>query len=141
MKIAPYSFATTPAVRDEAKKTLASGKSLIVEVGDPHNQKAVSDFLSSPAFQKDVAVGVVVGGVVGTAAGVVINQITQAHPAVGVAGEILLGIFGGLLGGAVVQDAAATARQAPIGKVMNPSPTVKIDYDPQARHLIAQLVQ
>jgi F0F1-type ATP synthase assembly protein I len=145
MKLAPSSFAANPHTFEDAKTKFAKGEALILEVGSSHDEKAISHFLSSPNFQKDVAVGVGVGGVTGVLVGVVVDQITQANPAAGIVGKLLLGIIGGVVGGIVAKEAAAVANQTPAGlastgrKVLPPA--VDITYDPQAGHLFAQLMQ
>jgi uncharacterized membrane protein YeaQ/YmgE (transglycosylase-associated protein family) len=147
MKIAPSSFATDLQFRQNAKDAFAKGEDLVLEVGGSHDEKAISYFLSLPAFQKDVAVGATVGGAAGVAAGVVIDQITQAHPAAGILGKFFLGMIGCVVGGVVAQEAAAVARQTSTGNaatgrtVLPQSPAVDIAYDPQAGQLIARLMQ
>jgi hypothetical protein len=58
MKISPSTFVIQPRVIEEAKKILAGGEPLILEVGGTHDEKAINEYLSSPNFQKDVLVGV-----------------------------------------------------------------------------------
>jgi uncharacterized membrane protein YeaQ/YmgE (transglycosylase-associated protein family) len=147
MKIAPASYATDLQIRTNAKEAFEKGEKLILE-GGPHDEKAISHFLSSPDFQKNVMVGAGVGTVVGVAAGVVVDQITQAHPAAGVLGKFFLGVIGGIVGGGIAaQEASDVARQTATGKaatgskVLYQSPAVAISYDAQTGHLIAGLMQ
>jgi uncharacterized membrane protein YeaQ/YmgE (transglycosylase-associated protein family) len=145
MKITPSSLVINPREIEEAKTKFAVGEPLILDVGGVHDEKAISQFLSSDNFQKDVVVGAGAGGVAGVLVGVAVDQITQAHPVAGIVGKILLGIIGGVVGGAVAKEAAAVARPTPAGmaatgqKVLPPA--VKVTYDPQAGHLFAQLMQ
>lgn len=150
MQLAVDSFATYHNIRKEAAERFANGEALILKGGGSHDEKAVSQLLSLPDFQKDVAVGAGVGGAAGLAAGILVEQITHVHPAAGVAGKILLAIFGGLgsvIGGVVAREASAEARQIPTGrapvrgKLLAPSPTVEIGYNPQTRELFARLMQ
>jgi uncharacterized membrane protein YeaQ/YmgE (transglycosylase-associated protein family) len=153
MRIAASSFATDGRIRQQASVAFANGEALILEGGAPHDEKAISYFLSSPDFQKDmdqgsiVAAGAVVGGTIGVAAGAVVDQLIQTHPAAGILGKLLLGILGSALGGIVAQEASAAALEIPAGKavagrkVLGTAPAVEIAYDPQADHLIAQLKQ
>jgi len=146
MKITPSLLAANPKTTFENAKTqFAKGEPLILESGGSHDEKAISQFLSSPNFQQDVAVGVGVGGVTGVLVGALVDEITRANPAAGIAGKILLGIVGGVVGGIVANKAAAVAPHTPAGmnatvpKVLPPA--VAITYDPQKGHLFAQLMQ
>jgi uncharacterized membrane protein YeaQ/YmgE (transglycosylase-associated protein family) len=148
MKIAPSSYATDLQIRTNAKEAFEKGEKLILEGGGPHDEKAISNFLSSPDFQKNVAVGAGVGTAVGVVAGVVVDQITQAHPAAGILGKFFLGVIGGIVGGGIAaQEASDVARRTATGKaaagdkVLYQAPAVAIDYDPRSGQLIARLMQ
>ncbi|MGA3047243.1 MAG: hypothetical protein ABSD67_11505 [Terracidiphilus sp.] len=132
MKISPSTFVIQPRVIEEAKKILAGGEPLILEVGGTHDEKAINEYLSSPNFQKDVLVGAGAGTVTGMLVGAVVSEITRANPLVGIASTLLMGVVGAAIGGAAANEAAAVAR---------PTPAVKVTYDPKARHLVAQLLQ
>lgn len=147
MLIAPSSFATNPRIRKDAETALAKGEVLILEGRGSHDEKAIRSLTGSPDFQKNIVVGAGVGAALGVAAGIVVDQITQTHPVAGIVGKLLLGVIGGAVGGTVAKEAAAVARQTPMGKaaaagkVLNQSPAVDISYDPQTGRLFAQLMQ
>lgn len=145
MKITPSAFAINPRIREEAGSALANGEQVILEATASHDQQAIRSLTSSPDFQKDIAAGAVVGGAAGVLAGVVVDQITQTHPVVGVMGKLLLGVIGSVVGGAVAKEAAAAARQASAEKAAEGNvlkkPAVDIGYDPKTGHLFAQLMQ
>ena len=146
MIIAASTFATDHRIRKEAESAFAKGEALILEGIGSHDQKAIGYLTSSPDFQKKIAVGAGVGATAGVLAGVVVDQITQTHPVVGIVGKLLLGVIGGVAGGAIAKEAAAVSRPTPTekaaagGKLMY-KPAVDIGFDPQTGHLFAQLMQ
>ena len=150
MRIGVSSFANNSQIAansdvDKAKLALAKGEPVILETGGSHNEKAISQFLSSPNFQKDVVVGTTVGAGVGVVAGAVVRQILQTHSVAGVVGELLLGIIGGAVGHLAAQDASTVVRPSPAGKAATgggvPTPAVAITYDAHAGQIFAQLMQ
>jgi hypothetical protein len=148
MKIAPSSFVNNREIREEAKDAFDRGDELILEVGGPHDEKAISDYLSLPDSQKDIVLGATVGGAVGVAVGAVVDHITQAHPVAGGFAKFFLGVVGMLVGGGMAaNEAPAAARQTPTEqastgcKVLDQSPAVDVTFDPQTGHWTARRIQ
>jgi hypothetical protein len=132
MKIAPSTFTANPKVQ-EAQRELAKGGELILEAGGSHDQEAISRALSSPDFQKQVLAGAALGGLGGIAVGVVIDGVTQTHPAVGTFAKYFLGVLGAVVGGVAAPDALPAAQTA-TGKT-----PIEVAYDAKAGHFIARL--
>jgi hypothetical protein len=148
MRLVLSSFATDPLIRQQANVAFANGEALILEGGAPHDEKAISYLLSSLDFQKDIALGPVVGGTLvggtlGVAVETLVEHITLIYPAAGNLCKLLLFIVGGVAGGVAAQQASAipTGKAVTGRHLLDQAHAVEIAYDPQVDHLIAQLKQ
>jgi hypothetical protein len=135
MIIQAHTFAD-PQTRKKTTAALAKGQKVIVVLGPEHDENVLNKILSSSKVRQDIqlgrsvraapapkgVVGGVVGGAIGLTAGIVVDHLTQTHPAAGLLGKLALAAVGAVVGREVAKESS-----------------VELTYDPQTRSMTSRL--